>query len=58
MNKEQLEDDLFIAKMFSELEQQMNESQAETELRWHGSTHGSTHESPRITLGEFAGDFN
>lgn len=47
MNKEQLEDDLFIAKMFSELEQQMNESQAETELRWHGNTH----ESPRITLG-------
>lgn len=54
MNKEQLEDDLFITKMFSELEQQMNESQAETELRWHGNTH----ESPRITLGEFAGDFN
>ncbi|WP_157834762.1 MULTISPECIES: hypothetical protein [unclassified Serratia (in: enterobacteria)] len=47
-------DDLFVSHMQSELQQQLIESQAEKEVRWHGAQH----ESPSLTWSEFAGNFN
>ncbi|CAI1819434.1 Uncharacterised protein [Serratia fonticola] len=46
----------FIAERYSisEIEQQLKESQAETEIRWHGGQG----QSPAITLSEFSGNFS
>lgn len=55
MSQEPLaDDDLFVSHMQSELQQQLTESQAEKDARWHGSQH----ESPSLTWNEFAGNFN
>jgi hypothetical protein len=55
MNKDTLaDDDRFISHMLSELELQLAESQAETDIRWQGSEK----QSPLITWSEFAGNFS